>query len=152
MKTVLRGTVSAIVLTICVSFLSVPALAKLPANSATTVHNVVTGDWVLQSELNGVKAYYMISTCDSVPVVFLKFVNSNGYSVKVTWDDQVKVAGEANTRRTKTFSLSVTVNPGEIAGSTCTNPAVKELVSKTYLPVSAVLESFTFLNLAVTQN
>lgn len=151
MKTVLRGTVSTIVLAICVLTLSVPALAKMPANKST-VNKVVTGDWVLQSDLNGVKAYYKISTCNAVPVVFLKFVNSKAQAVKITWDDQIKVAGEASSRRTKTFSLSLTVNPGEIAGSTCTDPAVKELVSKTFLAADAVIESFTFLNLSVTNN
>lgn len=152
MKTFLPKVLGIIIL--CIFFVSAPQIVR--ANSVPefkTSKSLVdtSADWVLQSELNGVKAFYQVSACDSVPVIFLKFINSNEYDVKIDWDDQVKVVGDASPRRTKTFSLSLTVKPGAVAGITCDNPAVVELVSKPYLPADAVIEAFVFLNLTVTQ-
>ncbi len=38
---------------------------------------------------NGVEAYYQLSQCGDMNVVFLKFVNTNSYNIIVDWNDAV---------------------------------------------------------------
>ena len=41
------------------------------------------------NKMNGVEASYQVSTCNGEEMIYIKFVNSNNYPVKIEWFDAV---------------------------------------------------------------
>ena len=46
------------------------------------------------TEINGVEAFCMRTTCGTEDFVLIKFVNKNNYKVRVEWKDAIYVNGE----------------------------------------------------------
>jgi hypothetical protein len=151
MNKMLHKTFKAVLLSSILFVLASSLYAKpmLPKNDRKILADT---SWIAGPELKGVKAYYKFSVCDSNQVVLLKFVNSNTYSVKISWTDQVKISGEATPRRLKTFSPVIVVDPGELANYTCSNMPVPELASKLFIPQGSSVESFIFSNISISNN
>jgi hypothetical protein len=61
------------------------------------------------TEVNGVEAYCMKTTCDNEDYILVKFVNKNNYNVRVEWTDAIYVKGTwfySKTSKPKVFMLN----------------------------------------------
>lgn len=109
-------------------------------------------DWVLATEKTGVKAYYRITTCGEDQVIYLRFVNSNTGAVQVSWKGEIQFSGESQPRSIKEQSSSLTIQNGEVSGTSCINPVIAELVVKQELSPVVNMEAYFFQQLTITQN
>jgi hypothetical protein len=119
-----------------------------PKNTFT----ITAEEWTPAVEKDGVKAYYRITTCGEDQVIYLRFVNSNAGAVRVSWKGEVQFTGEAVPRSIKEENSSLTLQNGEISGTTCTNPANAELVVKPTVSPVVNMEAYFFQQLTITQN
>lgn len=119
-----------------------------PKNTLT----VPVDEWTAAVEKNGVKAFYRITTCGEDQVIYLRFVNSNSGAVQVSWKGEIQFTGEAVPRSVKEENSSLTLQNGEISGTTCTNPANAELVVKPTVSPVVNMEAYFFQQLTITQN
>jgi hypothetical protein len=89
-----------------------------------------TGNWngiLLSTDgtngLNGVKAFYKVTTCNNNEVIELKFINTNNYTVKAGWKDII-VTKANNNLSGNDRQDSLTLAPhAEIAGDCSGNNA-----------------------------
>jgi len=109
-------------------------------------------EWTLATEKSGVKAYYRITTCGDDQVIYLRFVNSNSGAVQVSWKGEIQFTGEPTPRSIKEENSSLTLQNGEVSGTTCTNPANAELVIKPVASPVVNMEAYFFQQLTITQN
>jgi hypothetical protein len=61
------------------------------------------------TEVNGVEAYCMRTTCGNEDYILVKFVNKNNYNVRVEWNDAIYVKGTwfySKTSKPKVFMLN----------------------------------------------
>jgi hypothetical protein len=93
--------------------------------------------------LNGVKAYYQLTTCDNIEYLFIKLINNNTYTVRAGWKDLI-VTKENNRLSGNNAQDSLTIAPhAEIAGDCSgSNP---QLVIKLSDFETDALEFKTFL-------
>lgn len=107
-----------------------------------------SSEWILQSDINGIKAYYRVSTCGVFPTVLIKFINSNAWAVTLSWENQLAIVGNSNpvSAGRKTF----VVQPGEVSAATCYLAVYPELVVRydANMPED-VIASFVFKNITV---
>lgn len=113
---------------------------------------VSTEEWILAVEKSGVKAYYRITSCSEDQVIYLRFVNNNTGSVQVSWKGEVQFTGETGPRAIKEENTILTIQNGEVSGTTCTNPAIAELVVKPTQSPVVNMEAYFFQQLTITQN
>lgn len=135
------------VLACCTSF----AFSSAPLAGQNTC-KVDTVQWTAGPALDGIKAYYRIDSCGSLPVVFLKFINTNNYNVSITWDDQLSFLNEPALRQIKSEKSTLVVSPGEIAGTECDKPAIPVLLIKPVDSPIVPIVGFVFSNLTVSKN
>jgi hypothetical protein len=109
-------------------------------------------DWVLATEKSGVKAYYRITTCGEDQVIYLRFVNNNLGAAQVSWKGEIRFSGESQPRSIKEQISSLTIQNGEISGTSCINPAIAELVVKQELSPVVNMEAYLFQQLTITLN
>ena len=89
-------------------------------------------EWILQADVNGVKAYSRVTTCNDKSVVFMKFESSLSGSIKIEWKDSVLLTdpsgGEVKieTDKSKVFYL----NDASASASSCENEPNIQLVFK----------------------
>jgi hypothetical protein len=110
-------------------------------------------DWILDSKVNGVEFYHSIEECNGKKVVFLKFNNTNAYSVKVTWKEvfttQAEVGAEGFSGKKE-----LVVTPGITMPASCTdiinkkNIIVSSDISPTYI---AEIQKFNYKDINVTK-
>ncbi|TDO22274.1 hypothetical protein [Sediminibacterium goheungense] len=113
---------------------------------------VSTDEWILAVEKTGVKAYYRIATCGEDQVIYLRFVNSNAGAAQVSWKGEIQFTGEPVPRSIKEENSVLTVQPGEVAGTSCINPMITELVVKPLHSPIVNMEAYFFQQLTITQN
>lgn len=113
---------------------------------------ISTEEWTLAVEKSGVKAYYQITTCGDDQVIYLRFVNSNAGAVQVSWKGEVQFTGEPITRAVKEGNSTLTIQNGEVSGTSCTNPIIAELVVKPTQSPVVNMEAYFFQQLTITQN
>ncbi len=109
-------------------------------------------EWTLATEKSGVKAYYRITTCGEDQVIYLRFVNSNPGAVQVSWKGEIQFTGEPTPRSIKEENSNLTLENGEVSGTTCINPANAELVVKPVVSPVVNMEAYFFQQLTITQN
>lgn len=119
-----------------------------PPNTFT----VLADEWTAAVEKNGVKAFYRIAICGEDQVVYLRFVNSNAGAVQVSWKGEIQFTGEAVPRSIKEDHSTLTLQTGEVAGTSCINPAIAELVVKPVHSPVVNMEAYFFQQLTITQN
>lgn len=128
--------------------------------------------WTLHSEVSGVQAYYQITSCQTESVVCIKFINANSYAVNIAWDEQMTFEGSSVAQTVNPMAMNLSVPPGEMAGSTCTETPILQLVSRPNIMLASipsegdlpllddtnnqevldkVVTAFSFLNIQVTQ-
>lgn len=149
MKSILPKLFGILFLSFCLSTIS---LASEPNSINLLSTPTADSSWILQSELNGVKAYYQIATCENEQVVFLKLVNTNNSNVTVSWDDKILFTGETSARKVKTTVSKQTLISGETLFSTCTDQSNPLLISKPTESPIVNIESFQYFNLSVSNN
>lgn len=88
---------------ICLFFLFVLATSFSRSQNNQSPTNLVSGQWqsaMLRSDgkvvLNGVEAYCTKATCNGTEYIFIKFVNTNNYQVKLEWVDGIYLNGVWN--------------------------------------------------------
>jgi hypothetical protein len=128
--------------------------------------------WTLHSEVSGVQAYYQITSCQTESVVCIKFINANSYAVNISWDEQMTFEGSSVAQTVNPMAINLLVPSGEMAGSTCTETPILQLVSRPNIMLASipsegdlpllddtnnqevldkVVTAFNFLNLQVSQ-
>ena len=82
-------------------------------------------DWQLDATVSGVQFYHSITGCNGKKVVFLKFVNTNTYQVKIAWKEvfatqaDPKIEGYMGQKK-------LLLPPGETSETDCANSRHKE--------------------------
>lgn len=137
---------------LCVMLLSWSPKLNSTSFVQKNTFTVSAEEWTLATEKSGVKAYYRITICGDDQVIYLRFVNSNSGAVQVSWKGEVQFTGEAVPRSIKEENSSLTLQNGEISGTTCTNPANAELVVKPTVSPVVNMEAYFFQQLTITQN
>lgn len=137
---------------LCVMLLSWSPKLSSASFFQKNTFTVSAEEWTLATEKSGVKAYYRITTCGEDQVIYLRFVNSNAGAVQVSWKGEIQFTGEAVPRSVKEENSSLTLQNGEISGTTCTNPANAELVVKPTVSPVVNMEAYFFQQLTITQN
>ena len=69
--------------------------------------------------INGVRAYYQLSTCNNVETILLKWENLNGYSIRVGWNDVVFTNEDKKLTLPSQHQDSLTIAPGSAAIGDC---------------------------------
>lgn len=149
MKAILPKLLGILFLSIC---LSTHSLANEPNSIKSLSTKSADSTWILQSELNGVKAFYQITICESEQIVFLKLVNTNNSSVTVSWEDQLLFTGETSARKVKTTASKQVLNSGETLFNSCTDKSNPVLISKPTESPIINIEAFQYFNLGVSYN
>jgi len=72
------------------------------------------------STYKGIQAYCMTTTCNGNPVVFIKFVNTNDFSVKAGWKDMI-VTKENEQLNGTNLQDSVTIAANSQVAGACSN-------------------------------
>ncbi len=101
-------------------------LALLPLSGILKAQ--ITENWTPCSEnpvdgtfgINGVRAYYQLSTCNNLETVLLKVENLNGYAVKVGWNDVVYTNDDKKLQLSGPQD-SLTIAPNSSAIGECNN-------------------------------
>lgn len=115
-------------------------------------YTVAAEEWILSTEKDGVKAYYRITTCGEDQVIYLRFVNSNAGAVQISWRGEIQFTGEEKPRSIQEENTSLTLQKGEVSGTSCINPAIAELVVKPQHAPIVNMEAYFFHQLTITQN
>lgn len=94
------------------------------------VYSQLNDDWTLSAEQDGVKIYHQISACDDEPIVLLKFLNENSDSVKVEWNEYVKLSGLEEEIKVSPYIFSLDLATGQIQADNCVELKILQLVSR----------------------
>lgn len=125
----------------------------IPAPEFQTHHVAVKAEeWIPAAEKSGVKAYYRITTCGDDQVIYLRLVNSNAGVVQVSWKGEIQFTGETVPRSIKEENSNLTLQSGELAGTSCINPVIAELVVKPVHSPVVNMEAYFFQQLTITRN
>ena len=115
-------------------FYKAQQMNALPANANITNWQdaILRADGL--TEVDGVEAYSMKTTCGTEEVVFIKFVNKNNYKVRVEWVDAIKTAGGWIYAKTKS-PKSLYIEPGNTIIGQCNG------LDKLKVNISSILDN-----------
>ena len=91
----------------------------------SSIKEKVDVDWQLDATVSGVQFYHSLTRCNGIKVVFLKFVNTNTYQVKIAWKEvfatqaDPKIEGYMGQKK-------LLLPPGETSETNCENSSHKE--------------------------
>ena len=71
------------------------------------------------TEVKGVVIQFQQTTCQGKPVLFLKMINNNNYSVEITWEDAVLNSDDNWVKNKVSLVKSVILNANENLTGTC---------------------------------
>jgi hypothetical protein len=111
-------------------------------------------DWQLDATVSGVQFYHSITGCNGKKVVFLKFVNTNNYQVKIAWKEVFATQAD---QKVEGFlgQKKLLLSPGETSETDCENARRKEClilpsqVSPTY---NADILKFDYKEITVSKS
>lgn len=86
-------------------------------------------DWKLAADKDGVQIHYKKSDCSGEPVLLLKFVNANSYTVKIEWDEFIQFADQTEIKIAP-IPFLLELKPGIIQGESCSELQLLQLVSR----------------------
>jgi hypothetical protein len=118
------------------------------------ISNIETKDWAKYKTVEGVKILYKKEECNDYhngtfkEYVFFKFVNTNDYSVEVSYNLKLNYGGASNSIDSES-QLSVSLNSLQTLESTCSENRELNIFSKFLNYDLSELESFEFLNIRV---
>ena len=121
------------------------AAVENPGNNAPT--EVTKEQWVFHSEVQGVKVYYQVSTCQNNSVVYLKFDNTNNRSVRITWKEVFITKQVPEEREGILGQKQLTLAPGITSQSDCAQINIKECVTLAYQALPAYKADIVKFNL-----
>jgi hypothetical protein len=100
------------------------------------------------TEVNGVEAYCMRTTCGNEDYILVKFVNKNNYNVRVEWNDAIYVKGTwfySKTAKPKVFML----NANQEAAGDCQGDFRLKVSVSSIIENPSDLEHYTVAGLTV---
>ncbi|MBL0359417.1 MAG: hypothetical protein IPP72_22280 [Chitinophagaceae bacterium] len=86
-----------------------------------------TAEWVLDKTVSNVDFYHSITACNGKNVVFLKFVNRNSQSVKISWQEIFVTSGR---ERREGFAgrKEMLIPTGTTTPADCADVASKKII------------------------
>lgn len=142
---------------ICMFFLFVLASSFCKSQNNQSPTNLVSGQWqsaLLRSDgkvvLNGVEAYCTKSNCNGTEYVFIKFVNTNNYQVKLEWIDGIYFNGVWNYSQNPNPKQFV-IAAGATAEGTCNGDIKLKVTVNSLVNDPSPNKHFSVTGLKVTQ-
>lgn len=103
--------------------------------------------------IDGVEGFFTQSTCNSEPVIFVKFVNHNTYDVKISWFDGFFTSDSKWTIKSNPQDLkNITLNAQKEISGNCSSDPNLVIKIKDALPNASSFKRYNASSLIISVN
>jgi len=95
---------------------------------------------------NGVEGYYQLTTCNGAPILLLKFVNNNSYSLRAGWRDMIVTKSNSQISGGN-LQDSITIAANSTVMGDCNGATPQLFIKMSYFPISDINDFNYFIAL-----